>query len=120
MKHWQRAVLPLMCFSALTAGSCEKRTVTSIPIPPERMDCVKVSKRPTLEPEYQIDWGRVSAAPNVATAVQLAKDEVAKFVAVIRTREGKVAGYILEAEGELFACSNDAAWLRDWQAGLQQ
>lgn len=96
----------------------EKRTVKSIPIPAERMDCVKASKRPTLPPEYQIDWSRVAAAPDVAAAVQLAKDEVAKFVGTIRTREGRVAGYILDVEGELFACSNDAEWLRDWQRGL--
>lgn len=119
MRHWSKALRPLMCCSALIlASSCgEKRTVTSIPILPDRMDCVKASKRPTLPPEYRIDWGRVAAAPDVSTAVALAKDEVAKFVATIRTREGRVAGYILEVEGELFACSNDAAWLRDWQKG---
>lgn len=113
MKHWQRAALPLMCFSALTAGSCEKRVVTSIPIPPERMDCAKVSKRPKLPPELTIDWTQISSV--------LAAQEAHKaYVARIRTREGIVTGYILEVEGELFACSNDAAWLRDWQKGLTQ
>lgn len=119
MRPWQKAIVLSTCCLALTAASCGKRTVQSLPIPPERMDCVKLSKRPTLDKEYQIDWGRVSAAPDVPTAVQLAKDEHAKFVAVIRGREKVIAGYILEVEGELFACSNDAAWLREWQKGLQ-
>lgn len=97
------------CFSL---AACEKqRVVTALPIPPERMDCVKVSKRPALPPEYVIDWNKVATVPQ-------ARAEHDKFVASIRTREGKVAGYILEVEGELFACSNDAAWLRDWQKGL--
>lgn len=112
MKRWLKVLAPLMCFSALTAGSCEKRAVQSLPIPPERMDCAKLSKRPTITPEYQIDWQSV-------TSVAQARSEHERFVAVIRTREQAVAGYILEVEGELFACSNDAAWLRDWQSRLQ-
>jgi hypothetical protein len=80
------------------------------------MDCVKTSKRPALPPEYSIDWVRVGQAATVPEALSRAKEEVAKFVATIRGREGRVAGYILEVEGELFACSNDASWLRDWQA----
>jgi hypothetical protein len=112
MQPWQKGLALLTCFSALTAGSCEKRTVDSIPIPPERMDCVKLSKRPKLQPEYQIDWNKVTTVPQ-------AQAEHDKFVAVIRDREKTVAGYILEVEGELFACSNDAQWLREWQAQLR-
>lgn len=105
-------ILGAALFMLLLAGCGEpKRVVTALPIPPERMDCVKTSKRPTLPPEYVIDWSRVST-------VEQARAEHGKFVASIRAREGRVAGYILEVEGELFACSNDAAWLRDWQNGL--
>jgi hypothetical protein len=106
----------LTCCS-LSLAACDKtRHLASIPIPPERIDCVKTSKRPALPPEYSIDWASVGAAPTVPEALSRAKAEVAKFVATIRQREGRVAGYILEVEGELFACSNDAAWLREWQA----
>lgn len=109
MKQWQRAALLLTCFSVLTAGSCgEKRVVTSLPIPPERMDCAPAGKRPTIPPEYAIDWTKV-------TSVLQARQEHDKYVGSVRTREGRVAGYILEIEGQLFACSNDAAWLREWQ-----
>lgn len=105
-----------MCFSALLISACEpKRAVTALPIPPERMDCVAAGARPAIPPEYKIDWARAEAAPNVQTAVNIARAEVGQFVASIRTREGTVAGYVLDIEGKLFACSNDAAWLREWQ-----
>lgn len=113
MQPWQKAAALLMCFSALTAGSCEKRIAQSIPIPPERMDCAKLSKRPKLTAEYQIDWTKVATVPQ-------AHAEHDKFVAVVRDREKVVAGYILEVEGELFACSNDAQWLREYQAELNR
>lgn len=75
--------------------------------------------RPKVPAEYQIDWATVAAAPTVSVAVDRAKAEVAKLVASVRTREGVVAGYILQIEGQLFACSNNAAWLRDFYSKLE-
>lgn len=111
MRHLlMAAALSTSCLALSSCGE-PKRVAQSIPVPPERMDCVKTSARPTLPPEHRIDWGAVTSVPQ-------AHAEHDKFVASIRSREGRVAGYILEVEGELFACSNDAAWLRDWQKGL--
>lgn len=96
--------------AALLLGACqEKRVVTALPIPPERMDCAPAGKRPMIPPEHRIDWSKV-------TSVLEARTEHDRYVASVRTREGKVAGYILETEGQLFACSSDAQWLREWQA----
>ena len=101
--------------SATALSSCEpKRVVQPLPIPPERLACVAAGARPTIPPEYVIDWGKVGAARSVAEAVTLAKGEVAKYVASIRTREGVITGYILDIEGKLFVCSNNAQWLRDY------
>jgi hypothetical protein len=44
--------------------------------------------------------------------------EVAKLIATVRTREGVVAGYVLDLEGKHFVCVNNAAWLRDYFKGL--
>ncbi|MBO9624183.1 MAG: hypothetical protein J7500_15855 [Sphingomonas sp.] len=61
--------------------------------------------------EYAIDWSKV-------TTVAQARAEHMKFVASVRSREGVVSGYILRIEGQLFACSNNAAWLRDFYGKL--
>jgi hypothetical protein len=104
----------LLIASVLLLGACEKqRIVEALPIPPDRMDCrVIEGGRPALPAEYVIDWSKVTTVPQ-------ARAEHDKFVASVRDREGKVAGYLLEVEGRLFACSNDAAWLREFTAGVQ-
>ena len=96
---------------ALVLASCgEKRIVTALPIPPERTDCqAATGKRPTLPPEFVIDWA------TIATVGQ-AKAAHDNFVNVIRGREGIVANYVIEVEGMLHACANDAQWLREWSA----
>ena len=52
---------------------------------------------------------------HVADGLQLPFPRIDRFVGTVRSREGRVAGYILDLEGNLFACSNDATWLREWQ-----
>lgn len=106
---------------ALAIAACgePKRIAVAIPIPAERMDCTAAGTRPTIPPEYAIDWQRVGQALTVPDAVKAARSEVAQFVGSVRTREGTVAGYVISIEGQLFACSNDAQWLREWQAGIQ-
>jgi hypothetical protein len=105
--------LSTLC-SALLISACEpKRIVTALPMPPERIDCeAATGKRPTLPPEYRIDWAKVAS-------VGQAQAEHERFVSVIRGREGIVSNYVLELEGMLFQCSNDAAWVREWQAGTR-
>lgn len=105
--------LSMLCSALLTSACTEKRVVTALPIPAERMDCqAATGQRPQLNPEYKIDWAKVAS-------VGQAKIEHDRFVSVIRGRENTVANYVLEIEGQLFQCANDAAWVREWNAGTR-
>lgn len=103
--------LALLTFCSLSLISCkEKNVVSASAIPAERMDCVELGKeaRPAIPPEYVIDWSRVTTVPE-------ARAEFQHFVGSVRIRERTVAGYVLRLEGQVFACANDAAWLREVQ-----
>jgi len=93
--------------TALSACAEPKRIVTNLAPPSERLQCAAVPKRPTIPPEYVIDWAKVAT-------VGMAKAEHAKFLASVRSRESAVGAYIIDVEGKLFVCGNNAAWLRDW------
>lgn len=102
----------LLTLCSLLANGCAPTVALAPAKPPaDRMDCVDVTGRPALPAEYVIDWTAV-------TTVQQARSEHEAFVRVIRTREGVVAGHVVAIENKLFACSTDAAWLRDFYAGL--
>jgi hypothetical protein len=121
MRQFRKAAALWTCFSALALSGCgePKRVVTNIAPPSERLQCEAAGARPAIAPEYKVDWTAALGAPNVKQAVAQAMAEHAKFVASIRTREGLIAGYIVKIEGQLFVCSNNAAWLRDWYAGQE-
>lgn len=99
-----------MCCSLL-ATACDPTQRIAVPIKPpaERLVCVAAGDRPAIPAEYAIDWSKVAT-------VDQAQAEHAKYVASVRSREGVIAGYIMRIEGQLFACSNNAAWLRDFYA----
>lgn len=99
--------------SCLAVSACgPKRVAVPIPIPAERMDCVTISdQRPVVPAEYVIDWTKV-------LTVDQARAEHQAFVTRLRQREQPISGYIVALEGQLFACSNDAAWLQDYQKRL--
>lgn len=105
----------LMCCSALLLASCgePKRIVTNLAPPSERLQCVSAGARPIIPIEHDIDWAAVQ------TAAQ-ARSQHDVYVRSIRARESVVAGYIISLEGKLFACSNNATWLRDWYAGTSR
>lgn len=111
-----KQLLMAAALSTLSLGisGCEpKRVVTAIPIPPERTDCqAATGKRPTLSPEYVIDWSKVGTVSEAQRQHDL-------FVDVLRGREKTVSTYVLSLEGDLFQCANDAAWIREWQAGTR-
>jgi hypothetical protein len=106
------ALLPLT-LSSLLLASCTKteRIAQAVTPPAERIQCVAAGDRPAVPAEYVIDWSKVAT-------VDQARAEHMKFVASVRSREGVVTGYILRIEGRLFACSNNAAWLRDFFSQL--
>jgi hypothetical protein len=101
----------LLAFGVTLSGCGEKRVVANLPPPPEKLACVANRDRPTIPPEYVIDWAKVRT-------VDQAKAEHLKYVAVIRTREGAITGYILRIEDRLFNCSSNMAWLRDYEKGI--
>lgn len=107
------AVLPLISACADT-----KRIAEHLPTPAERLICEPAGTRPTIPPEYQINWVTVEQAPTVKIAVERAKAEVAKLIGTVRTREGIVAGYVLKLEGVNFLCWTNMQWRRDYEAGI--
>lgn len=112
MRYSTKATVIMALGLALSAcGEQIKRTASFIPTPPERLVCERTGTRPTIPPEYAIDWTKVST-------VAQAKAEHLKYVAVIRTREGIVAGYVLKLEGVNFVCFNNAQWRREYEADL--
>lgn len=112
MRLSRMALRPWM-LSFLLLASCTKteRIAEAVKPSAERMECVAAGGRPALPAEYVIDWSKVAT-------VDQAQAEHMKFVASVRSREGVIAGYILRIEGQLFACSNNAAWLRDFFSNL--
>lgn len=111
MRQLLKAALPLtFCLAASACGEPEK-IVTALKPPSERLQCASAGDRPQIPPEHRVDWQRVST-------VAQARSEHDAYVRSVRTREGIVAGYIVDIEGRLFACSNNATWLREFYAVL--
>lgn len=111
-------IVALLMFCSLAACGNERPEIhfKPIAIPAERMDCAVLIKRPPVGEEYKIDWASVEAAPDKDFAIRLAKLEVQKLRYSLHQRDGVVANYILNIEGILFGCSNDAEWLREYSA----
>jgi hypothetical protein len=102
--------LSTLCL-AVSACGAQKYTAEFIPTPPAHLVCERTGTRPTIPPEYKIDWGHV-------TTVAQAHAEFDKYRATILTREGVVAGYVLKLEGANFLCFNNMQWRKDFEADL--
>jgi hypothetical protein len=102
--------LSTLCLAVSACGET-KRVAEALPTPPERLVCERAGTRPALPPEHAIDWSKVRT-------VDAARLEHEKFVTVLRTREGLVAGYVLKLEGVAFTCWNNMKWRREYEAGL--
>lgn len=108
MVRSRTALALLMSCSAIASSGCEKqRIAVGLKPPSDKLVCVAATRRPTVAPEYRIDWNRVTTVPQ-------ARAEHDRYVTVQRTREGAIAGYILQIEGQLFACSSNMQWLRTY------
>jgi hypothetical protein len=98
----------------LAISACKEPVAVPLPIPPERMDCAVLEGdegRPAIPAEHVIDWSRVAT-------VQQAETEHKAFVTRLRERERPIALYLVRLEGRLFACADDAEWLRDYSNRL--
>lgn len=108
----RRMVAAALLTFCLALSACGPRVVTALPIPPERMDCALLADaRPNIPPEYRIDWSGV-------ITVEQARAEHSAFVTRLRARELPVALYVVRLEEQVFACADDAKWLRDYTAGV--
>ncbi len=105
--------LQLTCVALLLTACEPKRIVTNLAPPQERLQCAPAGERPTIPPEYQIAWDRVLSVPQ-------ARAEHDAHIRSVRAREGVIALYIVQTEGRLFACSNNAAWLREFYAATSK
>jgi hypothetical protein len=109
---WLKIVGPAVLFALSSCG--EKRI--AVGLRPdiehgERFVCERVGTRPEIPPEYVIDWTKVRT-------VAEAKAQHEKFVGVLRTREGIVAGYLLELEHAHLICWNNMQWQRDYYSKM--
>ncbi len=113
----RRLLVLALSTCCLAVSACtEKRVQVPIPIPADRMDCTELTgdqARPKIPAEYDIDWSRV-------TTVDQARAEHEAFVTRLRERERPVALYVVRLEGRVFACADDATWLRDYVERLPE
>jgi hypothetical protein len=109
------AVLSTFCLAISACGPKEIIRLVPIAIPAERMDCQPVLKanRPLLPKTYTIDWSKVLTVPQ-------AKSENEKLLGSVLAREMVVTDYILDLEGKVFSCANDAEWLRDYSRQVEK
>lgn len=106
-----KRLIPLALFATLTACNQEIVPFNVKAAHPERFICEGLADRPAIPPEYVIDWSQVQT-------VQQAHSEHLSYVRSIRTREGKIAGYLVEIEGRLHSCWSNLQWQSDYYDGL--
>lgn len=113
-------VLSTCCLAVSGCSTTKREAVTLRPDidHPQWFICEAAGTRPVIPPEYKIDWVKVGQAATVPQAVEAAKAEVGKLIGTIRTREGVVAGYVLDLEGKHFVCTNNNRTLLDFYHGL--
>ena len=110
-----RKLIMLALSTCFLSSACQT-TRTVVPLRPdltnpERFVCEPAGERPHIPPEQVIDWSRVTTVPQAHAAHDA-------YVASIRSREGLITAYIVALEGKLFACSNNATWLREFYSRL--
>ena len=106
-------ILSIFC-SSLGACAPERLAVSLRPDldNPSRLICEAApASRPERGAPHEIDWSKV-------LTVAEAKIQHGLYVARERERNGAVAAYVLEIEGRLFTCSNNAQWWRDYWARI--
>jgi hypothetical protein len=110
MRNMTKAALLTACLISLSAGSCAPPVRIAKP-PADKLICDALAERPKIPAEYQIDWSSVQT-------VEQARSEHDAFVRTLRTREGMVAGYIVQIEGNWFSCWSTVKWHADYNAAL--
>ena len=86
------------------------RALAPIVPPAAKMQREAAGTRPKIPAEHVIDWTKVQTVAQARGACGLCP--------VHRTRQGMVAGYVVQIEGRLFTSSSNVTWLRDFYAAL--
>lgn len=107
-------ILSTSCFNLAACGEPE-RVASSVRPDLDNPDWLVCEGAPAERPErgdpLVIDWSTV-------TSVEGAKALFDRYVAVERQRNGVVANYVVEIEGRLFTCANNAQRWRDYWDGM--
>lgn len=107
--------LSTLCLAASACKPEEIRSVSAIPLlkeHPERFECNTVGTRPTINPEFKIDWTKVGSISD-------AKREFENYRNVQHGREKVVADYVLALESVNSLCAINMGWQRDFYKGLE-
>lgn len=114
----RRTVLVLSTLSLAVSSCGQKKEIRSVSAlrpdktHPDRFVCPVRGTRPTVSPEFKIDWTKI-------TTVGQAKAAHDNFVLVLRGRERTVADYVLDLEAINSICATNMQWQRDFYTGLQ-
>lgn len=103
--------IALLTACSLAIASCDKPRIETPKPPASKLVCEPLPARPALPAEYKIDWSKVNT-------VDEARAEHERFVATLRDREGRVAGYIVSIEGAWFSCSSNLSFVRTFTEAL--
>lgn len=95
----------------LNLSACSNPPVRIAKPPAEKLTCEALADRPQIPTEYAIDWSAV-------TTVEAARGEHDAFVRTLRTREGLIAGHIVQIEANWFSCWSTVKWHADYNAAL--
>lgn len=112
--HFMKHKAACVSLALLNLSACKTAHVADfLATPADRLVCQAAGARPKIPPEYKIDWSSIKT-------VAQAKAEHDRYVAVIHTREGVVAAYVLQIEGQLYVCSSNMHWRKDYEAELNK
>lgn len=113
----KRTVIALSTLSLAVSACGQKEEIRSVSAlrpdktNPDRFTCPKHGTRPTVNPEYKIDWGKIASVGEAKAAHD-------NFVLVLRGRERTVADYVLDLEAINSICAANMQWQRDFYSGL--
>lgn len=85
---------------------------------PDRLLCEGLeADRPALPASYAIDWNGVYVAGDALATLRNAQAEHEAYVRAVLARNGIVSAWLVKIEGQLFVCSSNMQWWRDyWRA----
>lgn len=115
-------ILSTCCF--LLAASACSTTRESAPLRPdldhaERMVCAPAPEnRPVLPPKLEMDWQAILVPGDAISTLRAAQESFSAYVKREVERNAVVSTYLVTIEGQLFVCSSNMQWWRDYWAQM--